>query len=310
MNLKATGKRIITLACLALSLYYIGRVVMENWQAIGSTMSTVNAPWLILGLTAATGTLAFQSFIWHRLLKHFNATISFRDTYATYFQSLITRYIPGGIWNFISRAYLTSRLGFAKTQVLFLTIAESILTVVSGSALFLIIRPTTTASLQLTLLSIILILASVVALAMPNIWTSIYRTFFKKEIAITKIPWRVAGYLSGYFIILWLANGLALLCLIRSIGGSLPSAHFLPLIAYYAMSWIIGFIILVVPSGLGVRETLFITLAGALVGAPIAIISAVLFRLVLVAAELINFFLSALIRNKIQPHDHDSPRPH
>jgi uncharacterized membrane protein YbhN (UPF0104 family) len=57
----------------------------------------------------------------------------------------------------------------------------------------------------------------------------------------------------------------------------------------YAFAWTLGFVIVLAPSGLGVREATFIALLGSKVGVPPATLVAVALRLASILGELLAF---------------------
>lgn len=304
--LKKIGQIIIYL----LVFYFISRIICSNWQKISESLEGVNFIWLLLSLIITTIALAYQSYIWHRLLKYFQPKLTFRESYSTYFKSIITRYLPGGIWVFFARTYLTSKLSFSKTQAFFLILVESLLVVFSGCIVFLLIQPYTGYNTYINILLIILIAAIVVFLLWPRYLINILQHISGKEFTIIPLPFSLICTIVAMYIIQWIFSGLCLFLLSKSI-IAVNISQFLPLTAFFAVSWIIGFIVVFVPSGIGVREMIFIILISSIVGAPFAVLLALLSRLVSIISELINFIMSLMISDrthKITPQKNNTKK--
>ena len=139
----------------AIVFYFIINIFRSDWDEIISSLNKINIIWALLSLTLITFSLTFQGYIWHKLLKSINQNIKFKNSFVTYFRSLITRYIPGGIWVFIARTYVTAKIGLNKQQSFYLIIVESVLAVLSGSIIFVILPPY---NIYLSLLAGILII--------------------------------------------------------------------------------------------------------------------------------------------------------
>jgi hypothetical protein len=106
----------------------------------------------------------------------------------------------------------------------------------------------------------------------------------------------------GLCLLDWLAQGLGCFILISSF-CPLPITRLPVMLGGYAVSWMIGFLVLVTPAGLGVREGIFTLVLRGFLPEPIAIISAIVTRVWMALGELtaalVGFiFLRASSRRK------------
>jgi uncharacterized membrane protein YbhN (UPF0104 family) len=60
-------------------------------------------------------------------------------------------------------------------------------------------------------------------------------------------------------------------------------------------SWFIGFIVIGVPGGIGVREAVFTSLATGIIGAPAAVSLALMSRLVFIAVDVVGAAVSSVL---------------
>jgi uncharacterized membrane protein YbhN (UPF0104 family) len=93
------------------------------------------------------------------------------------------------------------------------------------------------------------------------------------------------GFLAGYLII-WSFVGTAFFVLLNAV-HPLSLAWLPTVIAIYAISWMAGFLAPFAPSGLGVREGAMILLLGQVLPVPAVTVTAILFRLWLILAEVL-----------------------
>ena len=71
-----------------------------------------------------------------------------------------------------------------------------------------------------------------------------------------------------------------------ALGVDLDASLVIELIFVTCVSWMAGFVIVGVPGGIGVRETIFISMTTASLGAGVAVSAAVLSRVVSIAVDL------------------------
>ena len=80
-----------------------------------------------------------------------------------------------------------------------------------------------------------------------------------------------------------------------ALGVDLDGPLVVELIFVTCISWMAGFVVVGVPGGIGVRETIFISMTTATLGADIAVSVAVLSRLVSVAVDLFGAAVSVAV---------------
>jgi uncharacterized membrane protein YbhN (UPF0104 family) len=106
----------------------------------------------------------------------------------------------------------------------------------------------------------------------------------------------------------WLAMGLSQLAVIRGLTpwGDRELLDALPLaVASVALATVAGFVIAVFPGGLGVREGVLMYALGPALGADLAVVAALVLRLVWVAAE----FVAALAVGPLGARGEAPPEP-
>ena len=88
----------------------------------------------------------------------------------------------------------------------------------------------------------------------------------------------------GLFVAAHLSAGLSVWALAAAVGSPTDPV---PLIGGAVTSWVIGYLSVLTPSGLGVREVLLIVFLAPLIGAPSALLVSILSRAMLMLAEAI-----------------------
>jgi hypothetical protein len=91
---------------------------------------------------------------------------------------------------------------------------------------------------------------------------------------------------------MWIGFGLQFFFLLKSVGISSNAFY---CISIYPVSWVIGFIIVFLPSGIGIREGVMVILLSNFLTSPQAITISILSRIQMTLSELL--FLSTLINS-------------
>ena len=93
----------------------------------------------------------------------------------------------------------------------------------------------------------------------------------------------------------WLAFAGMNVFAVVALGVDLDTSLVVELIFVTCVSWMAGFVVVGVPGGIGVRETIFISMTTAALGPGVAVSAAVLSRVVSIAVDLIAAAVSVLI---------------
>ena len=272
-----------TVALAALAM--IGRLFVKSGASLTSVrLSAAHvAGMLLFGLVG----LSFHALLWRATLARLGLRMPLASGLRVWTLSQLTRYAPaGGVWQLLSRGYLTAREGgnagtaSASLPLEVLIALSSGLLVALGVHLFRQALPMP--QLWLPVLA---------ALLVPLFWKAPLQWIASRlKVSFVSLPARtVVALLAGYAGT-WLWWGLGLCLLVQPL-YPLPLATAPILSARFALAWITGFLAIVTPSGLGVRELVMAKLFAPLLPAPAALALPLLARLWLVTCELLGALL-------------------
>ncbi|NJP05724.1 MAG: hypothetical protein HC837_08945 [Chloroflexaceae bacterium] len=278
-----------------------GMVVLAAWGLfLARQMDELRAyPWQITPLALAWGVgwgaLYFGglAFCWALLLRQVVGTGRVMPAAQVWLLSMMTRYIPGNVWHILSRVALAHRLGVSRMHVLSSASIEQVLTLLGALALVAVTLPFWSATGDwpiwwLWLLPIGLLLLH------PRVLGTMLR-WLAQRVKRPELAWQYTGYqiialVLAYLGVMMLA-GVALLAVLG--GMTLVHMHDIPLIlGASALGWATGYLSLLTPSGLGVREAVITALLALIYPLPVATVSSLLFRVVLTLGELLAVVLA------------------
>lgn len=266
--------------------------------------------WLALVASAVIvlATYALLIETWRVLLRGWEHDIPYLDAARIWTISNLGKYLPGKVWAITALVVMTRRYGVsaaegAATSVLLTlinTIVGFVVAIVAGAALL---------QLPPMLVVIVAVLAMAVLAspaALPKIGVLAGRVF-GRTIVLRPLPHRVLLISAVMTAVAWTMYGIAFRLFVLGVLGVAPGA-LRDYVAVFAGSYLLGFVAIFSPAGVGVREGAMgfaLQRAGFALGPAWLVVVAS--RLWLTALEVIPplLFLAFVRRSRLSPHDEE-----
>ncbi len=285
----------------------------QIWLSGGEWLSSARAfPWDPDPLLLAGSSLLLLAGLaaspegWVMVCRQRAITMPRRELYAVWFASQLGRFIPGKIWLFAGRIGLLKSRGYsvAKTastlvlELLFSTAAVGVVALIAG-----VFHPGIAENPSMRWA----VTSAGVAVALLPFLSPLQKLVFRiKGISFRPVPLRHAIEVTLFYTITWVVRGVALWMWFRGMG--LDEAGLLDSMAAAPLSWLAGYIVVLVPGGLGVREA-----AAALIALPASLLvpgvaAAGGQRIIMTIWELslAGFTAGTLRRAKTEAHDEET----
>ncbi|MDO8638534.1 MAG: lysylphosphatidylglycerol synthase domain-containing protein [Candidatus Daviesbacteria bacterium] len=275
--------------------------IVKNWPQLSSLKVQIDLFSLVLIIFLTLAIFPINIISWHLITKSQKLDISLSKNLNIWIFSNLSRFLPGGIWQYPSRVLLLSKEGINKLSSSAIVIMEALFILL---VVFLIVW----LSLFLNLLPVtidqrIFISGSVVILvlfyllfnnAMLNKIISFFsNTFLKKDLYVEiNLSLKWFPLLVLFFLLQFIVSG-SILFLISKSMVDLPVGLLPTFISLFTISWFLGYITFFAPSGLGVQE---ISLAGSLslfMPFPVASLIVIVFRILVLLSEALVVLLTA-----------------
>jgi uncharacterized membrane protein YbhN (UPF0104 family) len=232
-------------------------------------------------------------WIWVTMIAARSHNVRHRNAMSWYFTGQLGKYVPGGIWPIVGRAELAVRNGiprldaYASTGLsLVTTYAAAVVTIGIGAA------ATTGHRLIAVLIALGLVLAYA-AFSQPSLRAVIIRAATRVSPSASSLtdPKRLAR-LTVVHVPAWILMSLSTSVTATAFGAKISIADMLFITS---TSWLAGFVVVGVPGGIGVREAVFTSLAGGIIGTPLAVSLALMSRVVFITVDLTGALVSSVI---------------
>ena len=296
----AVKKSAALLVVLVIS-YFLGNQLYRGWKDIPFSSLQFNYFWLVFSYLGLFASFACSINAWQIILEGLGYKMSFARSWWVITASFLAKYIPGHVWAVGGRMILCK--------------AEGVSEKISGTAMIIEMMGLLLGSLLAGIVCIPFMLAQgvpswiwlmilpaailIVLLFSPLLfallrWSA--KIFLKREVTLATSPARFGAAVLLYFISA-LIQGAAFFCLIRAIYPI--SLKFLPgAIGLYNGAWAVGFLSLITPGGLGVREGAMAFLLKYFIPVPLAVIISILARLWITLFEVLVALIGLKFRKQ------------
>ena len=273
---------------------FVVRTLLRNRDEIRDALDGADAAWLVLAFLLAALAMTAIALPWKRALRLVGGDLPAGHVVARYFLGEIGKYVPGGVWPVLGRAELAKRHGVSRT-VAYSSVALSLATLYL-CALFVVVL-----GLPALLggddgagpVAVVVLLPLGLVLLHPAVLrrgVALAERITGRSIDVTIPSWGDIVSLVARYLPAWLAIAAATWAVARALD---PHASLANVGAAAVLSWVVGFVLVPVPGGVGVREATFVAAAGSL-DPGIAAATAVVARAVFVLVDVLGALLGAL----------------
>jgi len=293
----------LSILLVVLFIWFFYREFKENWESVRTLHLEMNWKYLVLGILMMIANYLCTTLSWHIGINYFDnhKKLKFTQSIALVNISQLGKYIPGKLWSYMVQIYWLASKGVPKTTVLYLNFVTTLLPILVElliGCLLLMILPDWKHLRTEILIFIILLLAINLVLFNKNFlrfFIEMFSRITKQKISFYQLSTRRIIYMQFLYIAGAFFWALAACFISLSIGFSLDNLRIIFISSAMLLGDIIGFLILIAPGGLGVREgTMYLILKGTGI-IPFALVFPLLMRLLSILTDLIMGIVSILI---------------
>lgn len=278
-----------------LAIVFVGRILARDWGEVREGLEGANPAWLVAALLLAAGGMTSIAAAWRRTLRVLGGNLSWGQTLARYYVGELGKYVPGGVWPVLGRGELAARAGVPRPAAygsVALSLASLYLAAMflALAALPAVLDGSGSESLsgsgsdfEMTATAWVFVLLPLGVLGLHHVVLERLRSLGEKllgrHIELPIPRWRESLLLLVCYVPVWLFIGGATWAVAQAMGQDASIGEVAPAAI---LSWIVGFVLVPVPGGLGVREVIFVAASGIAAGpaAAVAVVARVLFVLV------------------------------
>ncbi len=291
-----------------LAFLFIAIAFVTNWRELSSFNWELDILQFTGSLVLVSLAMLSLAVWWTLSIRLLHEPLGWGQGTRIWAVSQLAKYLPGGVWNYVSRAYASDKAGVSKRHTVLSLVIETVLRIQAALIVFLVslpLWPTSEWSLVELLLIFGVLLLGLLVLN-PSILDRCInlalRVLKRPPVDVRSLKYRhVFGLLAGHTLTV-LGAGVAFYLMVASVYTvSIDAA--IPMAGMLAISVISGFLNPLTPHGLGTREALLIVLLNYYLPLPAAIVISVLARLWLTISELATVLVVTLIFRALSHRD-------
>jgi glycosyltransferase 2 family protein len=279
--------RWMTVAVLAVVAVFFAVTLAARWREVISLKWQPRPGVFALACALLAVSYALVACLWGLALRRAAGT-PVRAGVRIWFLSNLARYVPGNVWSFVGAVELARREGVARPVTLAVMALTQVLSVgvalLAGLPVLLAERARLGRPALLGAVVVLLVAAVAAAFRRQLLGLAARRLPGLDGGGLMPAPGTVALLAVGYAAY-WAVTGLAFAALVASAYRLSPGD--VPLVvAAYAAAYAVGFLSLLTPAGLGVREGVLVVALSPVLPAGPALVVALVSRVWMMVAEL------------------------
>lgn len=247
---------VVRVAFIAAAVGLLLYALVSQWGSIHRALGRMGPLAVIGSLGAALVGLFLSALCFRSLLIELGSRLPLLAALRVFFLAQVGKYLPGSVWPLLAQVELSRDLGVPRQRsatagLLFLGLNPLTGLIVAGATL-----PLVSPDAARHYLWALAIVPVGLAILHPKVLNPALRQAFRliRRPPLER-PLRAAGLArsAGWLFVMWLFYGLSVLALAAPLGIR-GGQSFLICTGAYALAWSAGFIVVIAPAGLGVRD--------------------------------------------------------
>ena len=265
----------------AVAIAAAGWLLLREGPQILLTLASADLALVGAALIAGLGHLALAALSWRCVVPLPQTILPIGAAARLFFLSQLGKYVPGGVWNFVAAAELARTAGLSRSAVVGSFLLALLIGVSTCAMLAMLMVPQAAERLAIPVWLVPVGIGGMIAglVILDHVWPSLRG----------RLPAVSPRAMAGSALLAlgcWLCSGAMVTLLIAAVGAKVSGATFLLATGAYAFAWIAGFVALVAPAGLAVREAALIAVLSLQLGLAEASAVALMARVLVTLADL------------------------
>jgi uncharacterized membrane protein YbhN (UPF0104 family) len=253
---RVLARRALRLAWFTILAIGLALALRSRWAEVRDELATLRAGALWLSLAVALVGVGASSGIWHQMFRGLGEPLPLRVSLRIFFVGQIGKYLPGAVWPAVTQAALAREHGVAPRATVSAVTLFLWIHLITGTAVAVLVLGVSGRLPRLTLVAFPVL----VALLTPRLLGWSLQTLFRlaRRRPLHQVPdgrhlltaclWATA---------MWVCYGVHLYLLTVAVDDPVPVTVST---GVFAAGWVVGFVLLIAPAGVGPREAAIVAL--------------------------------------------------
>ena len=270
----------------------------SQWSGVSAAVAEMGWSPLAFATLAAAAALAFNTMSWRAVMRSVGLQAAWTETASVFLVSQAGKYVPGAVWPVLAQAEFARAHGVSRGRAMtgsLVAMAVGVVTAgVVGTAGLVWWAPGAIMDYWWALV----VVAGLALLLVPSVLTRALRLILKvlrRDATPPRIGAKALFASAAWSVANWLALGVQAWILLDALTpgteGLWPLAT-----GAFALAWLVGFLVVFAPAGVGPREAALVVLLAAVATRPEALALALVSRFAMTLADALGLACGVLAR--------------
>jgi len=300
---------VVTVIVIAVVGYFFTTALADNWSQVAAI--DYSPSWeAALAAVCFVAAVPLTGLLWRAIVERLQDTerVGIREAIAVQSASWLLKYVPGQLGSFVYKMSWGLRRGLPRSLVGVSFVYENIFLVLAGTvppvAVLAVTIPFADFAGSLGTIALPLIaVVPLLALASPAVLhrlvgAPVERLLHERLERSNFLPGLSAMGFALAFLGPRILNGIGFVAIVQSV-HPVPATAWIPLASAYILAGVAGLLAIFVPSGIGVREAVIVLFASLYLPLPVAIVTALVARLISTVSDVLVAGLWAATRHAL-----------
>lgn len=253
---RVSAARLVFALLAVAAVAFAARDIMGQVKAFRASGASLQLNWVSIAVSSAIVLTAYAVLIetWRRVVRAWESELGFAMAARIWFISNLGRYIPGKVWQIAAMGAMAKDAGVSPLAATGSAIVVNLVNLLAG---FGVVLASGAALFEQPVAATVLSGALLVGLALtpvtlPWVARNVGR-LLRRPLSVPRLPASAIWIACAGCVVAWLLYGLAFRFFVAGVLGSAPGSY-ASYLAAFTGSYLLGYIALFSPGGLGVRE--------------------------------------------------------
>ena len=287
------GSRVVRWGFVAVTVGLGAYAVAREWTNVRSDLASLGFLPVAGALVAVLGALLAAMQVWRVLLTALGSPLAARPAARIMFIGQLGKYLPGSIWPVLAQMELGNEHQVPRHRSASASVLTMLLTVLTGLLTALVALPFVAGSTNdvWALLAAPALLVLLIPRVLNALLNKVLRLARRPPLEVELTGRAIAAAL-GWSFVSWVFYGLQIWVLAVTLGAPAGKTALLAL-GGFAFAWTVGFLFVIAPAGLGVRDVLLALALGLVIAHGAALAIALVSRVLLTIGDLVTAGVAA-----------------
>ncbi|WIB76361.1 YbhN family protein [Curtobacterium sp. MCPF17_002] len=271
--------------------------VAKQWDKIVHDFASLDAVTVVVGIVFTLVALVANMLSWRAMMAASGYRVRLAAASSIFFVGQLGKYIPGGVWSIAAQAELGRAHGLQRTGSAVAALASMLVSIVTAALVGIVAVLLASSTGFATFWWLIpLIVIGLVCLTPPVLGRLIAIAFrvLRRPPQDTTLTWSGTVMSLVWSLVMWVAYGVQASVVLRAFGADSP-ALFPVAVGAYAVAWLVGFVVIIAPAGIGPREGILVLLLGSVAGGSAPLALAVISRVFMTIGDVVLAGVGAVL---------------